>query len=261
MSSLSLERGLRGAHADEPRAGLASRLRELDWSRWVVHVGGWLPALWILALGVAGELTANPYQAVEQRTGRIALIFLMLSLACSPANLLLGWRQALRHRRTLGLYAFAYASLHLLILVGLDYGWSFRLLRADLETKPFIWVGAASILILASLAATSFVVWKRRLGRNWKRLHRLVYLAVPLVILHFAWARKANLATLSGDIALPLAFGAAALVLLALRMPAVRRWIAGRRHVISRGGGGEVVSPHPPDPLPLTLPPNFLSGD
>ena len=206
-----------------------SRLSNRDWPRWAVHVAGWLPAFWILALGVAGDLTVNPYQAVEQRTGRIALIFLMLSLACTPANLLLGWRQALRHRRTLGLYAFAYASLHLFILVGLDYGWSFRLLRADLDTKPFIWVGASALLILAALAATSFVVWKRRLGKNWKRLHRLIYLAVLLVVVHFAWARKANLATLSGDILLPLAFAAGAVALVVLRLPAVRRWIAARR--------------------------------
>jgi len=214
--------------AAAPRA-ISSRLSSLDWPRWAVHLGGVLPALWIAALGVAGELTVNPYQAVEQRTGRIALIFLMLALACTPANLMFGWRQALRHRRTLGLYAFAYASLHLLILVGLDYGWSFRLLRADLDTKPFIWVGASALLILAALAATSFVVWKRRLGKNWKRLHRLVYVAVLLVVVHFAWARKANLATLSGDIALPLAVGVAAVILLALRLPAVRKWASGRR--------------------------------
>lgn len=211
-----------------------SRLSSLDWPRWAVHLGGVLPALWIAALWFAGELTVNPYQAVEQRTGRIALIFLLLALTCTPANLVLGWRQALRHRRTLGLYAFAYASLHLLILVGLDYGWSFRLLRADLDTKPFIWVGASALLILAALAATSFVVWKRRLGKNWKRLHRLVYVAVLLVVVHFAWARKANLATLSGDIALPLATGVAAVVLLALRLPALRRWIAGRRRGAAR---------------------------
>ena len=207
----------------------ASRLLTIDWLRWAIHLAGILPALWIIALWFAGELTVNPYQAVEQRTGRIALIFLMLALACTPANFLFGWRQAIRHRRTLGLYAFAYASLHMLILVGLDYGWSFRLLRADLDTKPFIWVGASALLILAALAATSFVVWKRRLGKNWKRLHRLVYVAVLLVVVHFAWARKANLATLSGDIALPLAAGVAAVTLLTLRLPAVRRWISARR--------------------------------
>jgi len=190
----------------------SSRLSSLDWPRWAVHLAGILPALWIAALGVAGELTVNPYQAVEQRTGRIALIFLMLAL---------------------GLYAFAYASLHLLILVGLDYGWSFRLLRADLDTKPFIWVGASALLILAALAATSFLGWKRRLGKNWKRLHRLIYVAVLLVVLHFAWARKANLATLSGDILLPLAFAAGAVVLLVLRLPAVRRWISARRRAFS----------------------------
>jgi sulfoxide reductase heme-binding subunit YedZ len=216
---------------DAPEAK-GSRLPNIDWPRWAVHLAGILPALWILALAAAGELTVNPYQAVEQRTGRIALIFLMLALACTPANLLFGWRQAIRHRRTLGLYAFAYASVHLLILVGLDYGWSFRLLRADLDTKPFIWVGASALLILSALAATSFVIWKRRLGKNWKRLHRLVYVAVLLVVIHFAWARKANLATLSGDILWPVVAGLVAVVLLVLRLPAVRRWIAGRRSVV-----------------------------
>jgi sulfoxide reductase heme-binding subunit YedZ len=218
----------------------------IDWPRWAIHVAGIVPALWILALGAAGELSVNPYQAVEQRTGRIALVFLLLALACTPTNLVFGWRQAIRHRRTLGLYAFAWASIHLLILVGLDYGWSFRLLRADLDTKPFIWVGGTALLILSALAATSFVVWKRRLGKNWKRLHRLVYLAALVVVVHFAWARKANLATLSGDIALPLLAGAAVLGLLALRVPAVRRWVARSRRVIPGGKGGEkVLSPRP----------------
>jgi sulfoxide reductase heme-binding subunit YedZ len=235
-----------------------SRLSNLDWPRWAIHIAGILPALWILALWFAGELTVNPYQAVEQRTGRIALIFLMLALACTPANLVLGWRQAIRHRRTLGLYAFAYASVHLLILVGLDYGWSFGFLRADLDTKPFIWVGATALLILSALAATSFVIWKRRLGKNWKRLHRLVYVAVPLVVVHFAWARKANLATLSGDIALPLAAGLVAFILLTLRLPPIRRWFSGRRgrRGVSGGkGGGEIPSPPPLSSAPPHPPP------
>ena len=118
---------------------------------------------------------------------------------------------------------------HLLVLVGLDYGFALRLLRADLTGKPFIWVGAAALLILAALAATSFPAWKKRLGKNWKRLHRLAYLAVILVVVHFAWARKGNLTALSGDILQPLAFGSVAIGLLALRLPGVRRWIARRR--------------------------------
>ena len=235
---------------------MTSRLGNLDWSRRAIRLAGLLPALWIIALWFTHGLTANPYQAVEQRTGRIALIFLMLSFACTPANSVLRWRQALRHRRTLGLYAFAYASVHLLILVGLDYGWSFRLLRADLDRKPYIWVGASALLILAALAATSFAVWKRRLGKNWKRLHRLIYVAVPLVVVHFAWVRKANLATLSGDIAWPVAAGLVAAVLLVLRLPAVRRWIAGRGRVQGGKGGGEVLSPPPFPPTPPDPPPS-----
>ncbi len=208
--------------------GWRRRLSGLDLGRWLVHLAALLPALWILAALAGGGQFVNPYQAVEQRTGRIALILLSLSLACSPANLIFGWRWALRHRRTLGLYAFAYAAVHLVILVALDYGFALRLLRADLSGKPFIWIGAASLLILAALAATSFPVWKKRLGRNWKRLHRLAYLAALLVIVHFFWARKGNLATLSGDVLLPLSYGLAVAGLLILRLPAIRRWAAAR---------------------------------
>ncbi len=205
------------------------RVRAFGLLRLAVHLGALLPAVWILAAVARGDLTANPYQAVEQRTGRTALILLMFSLACTPAYLVFGWRWALRHSRTLGLYAFAYASAHLITLVGVDYQFDFRLLRSDLTGKPFIWVGAAALLVLAALAATSFGVWKKRLGKNWKRLHRLAYLAVLLVIVHYAWARKGNLSSLSGDVLQPLAFGALALVLLLMRVPAVRRWIVRRR--------------------------------
>lgn len=210
------------------RASWRGRAQALDLPRWGVHLGALLPALWMLAAGLRGALTVNPLQALEQQTGRAALTLLVLSLACTPANSLFGWRAALRHRRTLGLYAFVYASAHLFILVGLDYGFALRLLRADLSGKPFIWVGAASLLILAALAATSFTVWKKRLRRNWKRLHRASYLAVVLAVIHFAWARKGDLTGLSGDILLPLAYGAAALALLALRLPPVRRRLAHR---------------------------------
>jgi len=212
--------------------GWRRRLAGLDLGRWLVHAAAILPAFWVLAALVGGEQFVNPYQAVEQRTGRVALILLMLSLACSPANLVFGWRQALRHRRTLGLYAFAYAAVHLLVLVALDYGFALRLLRADLSGKPFIWIGAASLLILAALAATSFPAWKKRLGRNWKRLHRLAYLAALLVIIHFFWARKGNLATLSGDVLLPLSYGLGVMALLLLRLPVIRRWVAARGHPV-----------------------------
>lgn len=213
------------------------RVRALDGQRWAVHAAALLPALWMLAAGLRGALTFNPLQALEQQTGRAALTLLVVSLACTPANSLFGWRAALRPRRTLGLYAFVYASVHLFILVGLDYGFALRLLRADLSGKPFIWVGAAALLILAALAATSFPIWKKRLGKNWKRLHRFAYLAVLLVVVHFAWARKGDLTALSGDVLLPLAYGLAALGLLALRLPAVRRRWA-RRGSRSPGGPG-----------------------
>jgi len=120
--------------------------------------------------------------------------------------------------------------------------------------------GASALPILAALAATSFVVWKRRLGKNWKRLQQLIYLAVLLVVVHFAWARKGNLTTLSGDVALPLAVGVAAVILLTLRLPAVRRWISARRRAFRVGSERppprarrDYEPPLKPDPGPSPL--------
>lgn len=113
------------------------------------------------------------------------------------------------------------------MLVGVDYHFNLRLLLADFVSKKYIWMGVAVFLILAALAITSTNGWKRRLGKNWKRLHRLVYAAGILVILHYAWAKKGNLFSLQGDIMQPLIFGLIILVLLLLRLPAIRNWATG----------------------------------
>ena len=213
-----------------PSIPQAKRAQGFDWLRAVVHTLGLAR---LVQLGIAWllqDLTANPIQYVEQRLGRTALALLVLSLAVTPLVTLTGWTALKRHRRTLGLYAFGYAALHFLTFAVLDYrlDWS-EMLRLAGE-KPYILVGAAASLILLALAVTSFRYWKKRLGKGWKWLHRLVYIAVILAVVHYLLAQKGSLASLSGNIFAPLAVGALVLVLLAARLPAVRGWLAAMKY-------------------------------
>jgi len=174
-----------------------------------------------------GNLTVNPIQAASQRTGDIALVFLLLSLACTPAASILGIKEAIRYRRTLGLYAFFYAALHFLIFVGLDYTFQWDLIWDTLVEKRFIMLGFSAGLILLALAVTSFDWWKKRLRKNWKRLHRLVYLAGGLVVLHYFWAVKAG-------IQLPLLALWVLLALLLIRIPTVKEILIDARYKLTR---------------------------
>jgi methionine sulfoxide reductase heme-binding subunit len=126
------------------------------------------------------------------------------------------WKWAVKLRRPLGLYAFLYAAIHMLIFVGLDYGFDAGLIWRELSEKRYIIAGSAALLLLAPLALTSTKGWQRRLGKRWKSLHRLVYLAAPLAVVHFIWLVKS-------DYREPLLWGLAVAVLLLLRLPVVRR--------------------------------------
>lgn len=210
------------------------RLRRANWWRVAAHV---IPSALLIWLGLdylTGNLTVNPIQAATQRSGRNAVSLLLASLACTPLNTLFGWRGALGARRALGLYAFLFALLHFTLFAGVDFGFDLGLLTRELVERRYIWVGSAALLILAALAVTSFKSWMKRLGKNWKRLHRLVYLAGVLVIVHVAWVKKGDLLKLQGDIWLPLLFGSVLLFLLFLRLPAVRKAISAWRGRIQR---------------------------
>jgi sulfoxide reductase heme-binding subunit YedZ len=179
-----------------------------------------VPLVHLIWDGVHRDLTANPIQEITTRTGKTALVLLVLSLACTPANSVLGIRQAVLLRRPLGLYAFMYAGLHLLTFTALDYGLDPQLIVQAIVEKRFVLAGFGAFLLLTPLAITSTRGWMRRLGRRWKRLHRLVYLAAPVAVVHFVWLVKA-------DIREPLLYGAAVAALLTLRVPGVRRTLAG----------------------------------
>jgi sulfoxide reductase heme-binding subunit YedZ len=209
-----------------PRVGGWIREKRL---RLAVYAVGWFPLTLLLRDFYAGNLTVNPIQALTQRLGKYALYFLVLSLACTPFNTLFKFRQALTIRRTLGLFAFMYASLHFLTFVGLDYTFNLRMLKGAIFEKPFVLVGLGALTILVLMAITSFRWWMKLLGKNWKRLHRLVYLAAGLVIVHYSWSIKGNVLRLQGDVVRPLVFSIVVAFLLVLRIPLVRRWVSSIR--------------------------------
>lgn len=194
-----------------------------------MHIYAWSALAHLLFDYFVGNLSVNPIQDLEQRTGRAAVTLLVLSLMCTPLNTIFGWKELLKRRRALGLYTFMYAAIHVLIFLALDYGLAWSLIFESVFEKPYILVGAASFLLLIPLAITSFGTWKRRLKKNWKRLHRVVYLIAPLVILHFAWSKKGSLFDLQGDILRPLIYGLVVLMMLLFRIPSVRKALASFR--------------------------------
>lgn len=192
----------------------------------LMHLGAWFPFVRILVDLLADNLTANPIQAIEQRTGRAAVTLLLLSLACTPLNSLFGWKEPLKRRRALGLYTFMYATIHVIVFADLDYGLAWSLILQTVFQKPYILVGMTAFLLLIPLAVTSFDIWKIRLKKNWKRLHQVIYFIAPLVILHYAWSKKGDIFSLQGDILRPLVYGIVLLLLMILRIPAVKRPLA-----------------------------------
>jgi methionine sulfoxide reductase heme-binding subunit len=198
-----------------------------------IHIYAW-SALIIIGLDLlSGNFSPNPIQELEQRTGRHAITLLVLSLACTPLNTLFKWTELLKRRRALGLYAFLYASIHVMIFIDLDYGLAWSLIVKTIFEKPYILVGVISFLLLIPLAFTSFDVWKMRLRKNWKRIHQLVYLIAPLVVLHFAWSKKGDFFALQGEIIRPLIYGVIVVILLIFRIHPVRRALASLRDRIS----------------------------
>ncbi len=196
-----------------------------------IHIYGWSTLVFLIIDFFTNNLTANPIQALEQRTGLHAITLLVMALACTPLNSLFGWRELLKRRRALGLYAFMYATIHVIIFVDLDYGLAWSLIIQTIIQKPYIVVGVLTFLMLVPLAFTSFDIWKKRLGKNWKRLHQLVYLIAPLAVLHYAWGKKGNFSIfhLGGDILRPLVYAAIVILFLIMRIPQVRKALASVR--------------------------------
>jgi sulfoxide reductase heme-binding subunit YedZ len=172
-------------------------LNRAGW-RWFVakaaaHALALSPLAWMVLDAMHAALGADPVAALTHRTGDWALRLLLACLAMTPLRRLVGQPWPIRFRRLLGLYAFFYASLHLSVYVVLDLAGYWAQVFEDLAKRPFITVGFTAWLLLLPLALTSTRGWMRRLGRRWGRLHRAVYVAAALGVLHYAWLVKADL--------------------------------------------------------------------
>ena len=152
-----------------------------------------LPLVWLCWLAWQDRLGANPVETLSHRTGDWSLRFLLLTLAVTPLRRLSGWNWLLKFRRMLGLFAFFYVCLHLGVYLIFDQFFDPSAILEDIAKRPYITVGFAGFLLLIPLAATSTNGMIKRLGRNWQRLHRLVYLIGMPGVVHYWWLVKADI--------------------------------------------------------------------
>jgi len=136
------------------------------------------------------SLGANPIEELIHRLGKWGLKFLLITLAVTPLRKLTGWSWLVRFRRMLGLFAFFYVLLHFLVYAGLDQRFDLAVIVEDIAERPYITIGAAALMLLLPLAATSTKGMMRRLGSRWKKLHRLIYVIGILGVWHFYWQVK-----------------------------------------------------------------------
>ncbi|MFZ4604862.1 MAG: sulfite oxidase heme-binding subunit YedZ [Caulobacter sp.] len=179
---------------------------------WAVSLACLLPLLWLVWRGYQGELGANPIEKVIRNLGVWGLRLLIVGLTITPLARLLRQPRLIRLRRPIGLFAFGYIVLHLSTYIGVDQYFDWHAIWKDILKRPFITIGMAAFVLLIPLAATSFNAAIRRLGPlNWRKLHRLIYLIVPMGVVHYYLLVKA-------DHRPPLVYGAIVLLLLGWRV-------------------------------------------
>jgi sulfoxide reductase heme-binding subunit YedZ len=218
------------------------------WHHALAHAAGLAPVAVLVFDWLRGALEADPNRYLLLHSGLAGLLLLITTLACTP--ILLGWRQAVQIRRTLGLYAFLYITLHLAFYAVFDGFLDLELIWRDLGERPSMLVGFAAFLVLVPLALTSTSGWQRRLGRRWRTLHRLVYVAAALSALHFLMLDRDLILT-------PAIYAAVVAALLVVRLPWLRRAIVRARARITEPRAA--VSPPVEDrasPTTADRPPN-----
>lgn len=211
----------------------------------MVHIAAWIPLIVLIVDALNDNLTFNPIQAATQRTGDTAIILLGLSLMCSPLSTYAGWKDAIKLRRALGLYAFMYATVHFILFAVIDFGLQFNLIIPEFLQKYYLWAGLPAFIILIALAATSFRWTMRRMRKNWTRLHRYVYLGAILVVLHLALVIKGDFFRLGGDVWKPVVATIIIGGLLIVRLPPIRRVLLSLKHLGSHAKPRSTVPPTP----------------
>jgi sulfoxide reductase heme-binding subunit YedZ len=160
----------------------------------VTIIAGLLPLFWLLIDIAFDNFGSNPIQALHIRLGDWSLRFLWLTLAITPIQTITKWRGMTAYRQMLGLYAFFYASLHLLAYLLVDHYFQWPIIGIDIIESPYIWFGVLAYSIVFLLALTSPKWAKKRMGKTWKKLHRYIYIAAVAAIIHYYWQLKGNLA-------------------------------------------------------------------
>jgi methionine sulfoxide reductase heme-binding subunit len=168
-------------------------VKTITWLRVVAFGGALLPAIWLGVAFLRDDLTANPIEYITRHTGFWALILLVVTLSVTPVRRATGWNAVIKLRRMLGLFAFFYATLHLLTWIVLDKFFDFAWMLEDIAERRFITIGMLTWIMLLPLALTSTKGMIRRLGRRWQTLHRLSYVAAITGVVHFWWLVKADL--------------------------------------------------------------------
>lgn len=187
---------------------------------WPLYVAAVIPPAWFFYAGVTGQLGVDPVKAMEHKIGLLGLQVLIASLCVTPLRRYAGLNM-LKFRRALGLIGFFYIFLHLLVWVVLDVQ-IFSQIIADIYKRPYITIGMGGFVLMIPLAATSYNGAIRKLGRNWRKLHKLVYPALLLGGVHFVMLRK-------GWQIEPLLYLAAVVALLLLRVQVrqkITRWMS-----------------------------------
>ncbi len=204
----------------------APRKSRASWLNVLVHIAATIPVLVLLIRWLTNDLGFNPIQTITRFNGRAALIFLLLSLAVTPLFFITRWKPVRLIRRSLGLYAFVFAFLHLLIYLVVDLGLDWAAFFDSIFTNRFFLMGSLAFIILLALAITSIPSVMRKMGRAWVWLHRLVYVAAGMILLHFAWVDKGNLFGAQGSLMWPLIAIGVFGVLMLVRVP---YWMSRRR--------------------------------
>ncbi|WP_342323340.1 protein-methionine-sulfoxide reductase heme-binding subunit MsrQ [Kosakonia sp. BYX6] len=192
--------------------------KQVTWLKVALHLAGLLPFIWLFWAANQGYFSADPAKDIQHFTGRMALKFLLAGLLVAPLARYAKQPLLIRTRRLLGLWCFAWATLHLTSYALLELGINnLVLLGQELTTRPYLMLGAISWLILLALAATSTQWAQRKLGKRWQKLHNFVYLVAILAPIHYLWSVK----VLSPQ---PILYAAAAIALLAWRYKKFRQW-------------------------------------
>jgi len=149
-------------------------------------------AVYLVFSGGENLLGPDPAQFLSLETGEWAIRLLILSLAITPLRYLLNWPYAFRFRRMIGLFAYFYVCMHLLVFLMFLLQWQWGAIGREIAERPFITIGFAGFVLLTLLALTSFNAAQRKLGRSWKRLHRLTYAASILCVMHVIWIVRSS---------------------------------------------------------------------